>query len=203
LRRAGLKASWYPRVIRWIDPGLAVKIERFAVTWLLLFASAMSAAFGQDARLSDAQIVGILLVANDAEIAAGQIALRKSQSKSVQAFAARMVDEHRQVNQEAAAMLQRIGASAARSDLSDSITRQTRRDLTMLNDADEYNFDDAYLDREVEFLGQLVRSVDGYIRTAVSPDLKVLLVRARPAYTFHLDQAHRLQLVMERPGFGR
>lgn len=86
--------------MRWIDLGPDVKIKRFAAIWLLLFTAAMSAAFGQDARFSDAQIVGILLVANDAEIATGQIALRKSQSKSVRAFAARMVDEHRQVNQD-------------------------------------------------------------------------------------------------------
>jgi putative membrane protein len=163
----------------------------------------MQAAHAQDARLSDAQIVGILLVANDAEIAAGQIALRRTQSRSVQAFAARMVDEHRQVNQEANAMLQRLGARAQPSDLSDSLARQSRNDQAMLNDASEYDFDQAYLDREVQFLGQLVRSVDGYIRTTTNPDVKVLLVRARPAYTFHLDQAQRLQYVLESPGFGR
>jgi putative membrane protein len=176
---------------------------RFTSIWLLLFLSAMSTAHGQDARLSDAQIVGILLTANNAEIAAGQIALRKTQSRSVQSFASRMVVEHAQVNDEAYAMLQRLRASAERSDISDSLARQSRADQAMLNDAGLYDFDQAYLDREVEFLGDLVRAVDGYIRTTANPDLKVLLVRARPAYTFHLDQAHRLRLVMEEPGFGR
>jgi putative membrane protein len=180
-----------------------VSIRRIAGIGLLWLLSTLSVAHAQDARVSDAQIVGILLVANDAEIAAGQIAVRRTHSRSVQSFAYRMIDEHRQVNQEAYAMLQRLGASAERSGISDSLQRQARNDLATLNDANDYDFDQAYLDREVGFLSQLIRAVDGYIRTTGSPDVKVLLVRARPAYTFHLDQAHRLQYAIENPGFGR
>jgi putative membrane protein len=33
--------------------------------------------------------------------------------------------------------------------------------------------------------------------------LKTLLVRSRPSFILHLDQAHRLQLALEHPRFGR
>jgi putative membrane protein len=34
-------------------------------------------------------------------------------------------------------------------------------------------------------------------------ELKTLLVQSRPSFIFHLDQAQRLQLTLERPGFRR
>jgi putative membrane protein len=172
-------------------------------TLALLLMMASLGAFAQDDRVSDAQIVGILIVANQAEIAAGQVALRRTQSRSVQAFANRIISEHRQINQEADDMLRRLGASAQRSGTSNAIERQSRNDVAMLNDDDPYSFDVDYLNREVDFLAQLVQSVDGFIRTTTSPDVKVLLVRARPALTFHLDQARQIQFALNRPGFGR
>jgi putative membrane protein len=174
---------------------------RRAVALLLMAASL--GAFAQDERVSDAQIVGVLIVANQAEIAAGQLALRRTQSRSVQAFANRIISEHRQINQEADDMLRRLGASAQRSGMSNAIERQSRDDLAMLRDTDAYSFDADYLNREVNFLAQLVQSVDGFIRSTTSPDVKVLLVRARPAITFHLDQARQIQFALNRPGFGR
>jgi putative membrane protein len=179
-----------------------MNIRRVAGAWLLFLASTLCA-YGQDARLSDAQIVGILSVANQAEVAAGQIALRRTRSRSVQSFAVRVVDENRQVYQETSDMLRRLGANAQRSDLSDTLTRQSRDDLAMLDEADDYSFDQTYLAREVDFLGRFVKTLDGFIRTTTNPDVKTLLVRSRPAFTFHLDQAHRLLLVLDRPGFGR
>jgi putative membrane protein len=175
----------------------------FALATLLLWSAALPAARAQDGRISDAQIVGVLMAANQAEIAAGQLALRRSQSRSVQVFASRIVAEHRQIDQEANDMLRRLGANAQRSGLSDAIQRQSQNDLTALDDNDMYSFDRAYLNREVNFLGQLIQSVDGYIRTTTSADVKILLVRARPALTFHLDQARQIQYALDRPGFGR
>src|SRR6478735_6058311 len=92
----------------------AMNARHAAGALLLLLVSAICA-FGEEARLTDAQIVGIILVANQAEIAAGQTALRRTQSRSVQSFASRIVDEHRQVNEEAAGLMQRLAATPQRS----------------------------------------------------------------------------------------
>ncbi|WP_250528092.1 DUF4142 domain-containing protein [Caballeronia sp. GAWG2-1] len=177
----------------------AITIRTVASTLLLLLASLH--AFAQSSRPSDAQMLGILLVANQAEIATGQLALRRTQSRSVQSFASRMVSEHGQVYQEGLALLQRLGAEAQPSGVSDDLTRQTRDDLQTLDNADARDFDLTYLNREVFFLQQLVKSVDGFIRSTASADLKTLLVRSRPSFILQLDQAHRLQLALDRPGF--
>ncbi|MEX3934520.1 DUF4142 domain-containing protein [Paraburkholderia phymatum] len=179
-----------------------MNVKYTAGALLLLLASTICA-FGQEARLTDAQIVGILLVANQAEIAAGQTALRRSQSRSIQSFASRMVDEHGQVNQETAELMRRLAATPQRSAASDALTQQSYDDLARLNAVEAREFDQAYLDREVIFLQQLVKSVDAFIPATQNAELKVLLVRSRPSFIFHLDQAHRLQLALERPGYGR
>jgi putative membrane protein len=182
---------------------MRVTMSRRVACLSLLSMTMTRLARAQDDRPSDAQIVGILLVANQAEIASGRLALRKTQSRSVQSFAGRIISENGQVSDEANAMLVRLGVSAQRSGISDSIQRESRDELASLADTDEYSFDQAWLDHETDFLSRLVRSLDGYLRATSNPDLKTLLVRARPVFTFHLDQAHRLRIVLERPGFGR
>jgi putative membrane protein len=170
---------------------------------LLFLASTICDAFGQEAGLTDAQIVGIILVANQAEIAAGQTAMRRTQSRSVQFFASRMVDEHGQVNQEIARLMQRLATTPQRSGVSDALTQQSYDDLARLNAVEAHEFDQAYLDREVIFLQELVRSVNTFIRSTTNAELKTLLARFRPSFIFHLDQAHRLQLALEHPRFRR
>ncbi|MFL9966655.1 DUF4142 domain-containing protein [Paraburkholderia sediminicola] len=66
-------------------------------------------------------------MANQAEIAAGQTALRRTQSRSVRFFANRMIDEHGQVNQETAGLMQRLAATPQRSGISDALAAELRR----------------------------------------------------------------------------
>ncbi|WP_265335331.1 DUF4142 domain-containing protein [Paraburkholderia franconis] len=99
--------------------------------------------------------------------------------------------------------MQRLAATPQRSAASDALTQQSYDDLARLNAIEAREFDQAYLDREVIFLQQLVKSVDAFIRSTQNAELKILLVRSRPSFIFHLDQAHRLQLALERPGYPR
>jgi len=114
-----------------------------------------------------------------------------------------MVDEHDQVNQEIAGLMQRLAATPQRSGVSDALTRRSYDDLARLNAVEAYEFDQAYLDREVVFLHELVESVNTFIRSTTNAELKTLLARFRPSFIIDLDQAHRLQLALEHPRFRR
>lgn len=178
-----------------------MKTKRTAA--LLLFVLAwISHAYGQE-RLSDAQMAGVVFVANQAEIAAGESALRRTQSRSVQALARRIIAEHGQVKQEIIALTQRLAGNLQRSAASDALTRQSFDDLARLNEVEAHGFDEAYLDREVGYLQQLVTTVDAFIRSVTSAELKMLLVRFRPFFILHLDQAQRLKLAIGTPEIGR
>ncbi|WP_250517398.1 DUF4142 domain-containing protein [Caballeronia sp. INDeC2] len=176
--------------------------KRIAATMLLLLAWTVCVK-AQERPLSDEQMLGVILVANQAEIAAGNLALRKTRSNSLQVFARRIVSEHAQVNQEIATLMQRYGTQPQRSPTSDALTKQSTDDIADLNETSTYDFDEAYLDREVAFLQKLVNTVDGYIRTARSADVRTLLIRSRPSFIFQLDQAQRLQITIGSPGLMR
>src|SRR6266702_5684493 len=107
-----------------------MKTKRTAVVLLFVLAW-ISHAYGQE-RLTDAQIAGVVFVANQAEIAAGELALRRTRSRSVQALARRIVAEHGQVNQEIIALTQRLAANLQRSATSEALTKQSVDDLAWL-----------------------------------------------------------------------
>ena len=148
-------------------------------------------------------MLGVVVVANQAEIAAGNLALRKTRSTSLQVFARRIVSEHGQVMQEIATLTQRLGTQPQRSSTSDALSKRSADDLARLDDTGTYDFDEAYLDREVVFLSTLVNTVDGYIRTARNADVRTVLIRSRPSFIFQLDQARKLQLTIGSPGLRR
>ncbi|WP_321795796.1 DUF4142 domain-containing protein [Caballeronia sp. J97] len=176
--------------------------KRIAAALLLLLAF-MARAFAQESQLSDEQMLGVVFVANQAEIAAANLALRKTRSNSLQVFAKRIVSEHAQVNQEIFTLTQRFGTRPQRSATSDALTKQSNDDLAELDQTSTYDFDEAYLEHEIVFLQKLINTVEGYIRTARSAEARTLLIRSRPSFIFHLDQAQRLQITIGSPGLIR
>lgn len=173
------------------------------VAALLMLPAWARHAFAQAARLTDEQMLGVVFAANQAEIAVGNLALHKTRSGSLQAFARRLVDEHGQVNQEIVALTQAFGTQPQRSATSDAWSKRAADDLANLDDISSYDFDEAYLDRESVSLQQLVNTVDDYIRSARSAEARTLFIRARPSFILHLDQARRLQITIGSPGLRR
>jgi putative membrane protein len=177
--------------------------RRSVIAALLLLPVCTTRAQTAQPQPSDEQKLGVVFVANQAEIAAAQLALRRTRSTSLQAYARRIVVEHEQVNQEIVALAQRAGTQPQRSATSDAMTRQSADDLARLDDTSSYDFDGAYLDRESVYLQRLVNTVDESIRTAGSAEVRTLFIRARPSFILQLDQAHRLTIAIGSPGLRR
>lgn len=68
--------------------------RRRMIPVLLLLPALPRYACAQAARLTDEQMLGVVFAANQAEMTAGNLALHKTQSTSLQAFASRIVAEH-------------------------------------------------------------------------------------------------------------
>lgn len=174
-----------------------MKVASQLVALLLLIACSVRA-HGEDTRLTDAQIVGVVIVANQADVAAGELALRRSQSRSVQSYARRLIAEHDDVNRQVAAMLDRLNEQARPSAMSEALARQSRDDLSSLDDVQSRDFDLAYLQHEIAWHQQWIATIERFIRTTTSADVKALLAASRPACLFHLDQAQRLEWALGR-----
>lgn len=177
--------------------------RRGVMTALLVLPVFMTRAQAADGHLSEEQRLGIVFVANQAEIAAAQLALQRSGSRSVQAYARRIIAEHGQVQQEIVALTGSAGSQPQRSATSNAMTKQSQANLARLAESSMYDFDDLYLERETGYLGQLVNTVDDGIRTTGNADVKTLLVRMRPSFILQLDQAQRLKILIGSRGLRR
>lgn len=152
-----------------------------------------AAAAAQPAKPTDAQIAHIAYTAGEIDVAAGRQALAKSKDKAVRAFAESMVRDHAAVNEQALALVKKLGVTPAANPTSASLqsaAEAKHRELAALEGA---AFDRAYVQNEVAFH----RTVNGALETGLIPsadngELKSLLQTGLKLFREH--QAHAEQL---------
>jgi putative membrane protein len=164
---------------------------------LSLFAGALllasTAALAQGGP-SDAQIAHIVVTANQVDIDAGKLAESRGHSADVKAFGKRMVTDHTGVNKEAVALVKKLGVKSEDNPTSQSLKKGGEDNLKNLKGLKGAAFDKAYVDHEVAYHEQVLDAVDKVlIPNAKNEELKVLLVKVRPAFVAHLDHAKQIQ----------
>jgi putative membrane protein len=148
----------------------------------------------QPGTVSDAQIAAIVLAANSADSASGELAREKAQNPKVKQFAQRMVTDHGGVNKQAVALAGKLHLTPEENNTSRQLTQggqQTRQQLTELA---PNAFDRGYIDHEVEYHETVLQAIDQtLIPNAQNAELKALLQQVRPAVAAHLQMAKDLQ----------
>lgn len=157
-----------------------------------------SSASGAGAALTDSQIEGILMTANNAEIDAGKLAESKSKNAKVKDFARTMVKQHTDVNQQVAALSKKMQMSPGESDMTAALKEDAGKAAAALKAADGTAFDKAYIDSQVADHEKVLQTIDtNLMPNAKSPELAQLLKKVRPAVSTHLDHAKTLQASMK------
>ena len=126
--------------------------------WKLVFAAvsmfALSTAVGT-ARAqqgpSDAQIVGIVLAADQIDIDYGKIALQKSKDAKVREFAQRMVTDHSAVQESVIELAGKLGVKAEDSQTSTGLKSGAEEITKKLKTLKGKDFDKFYIDNEVSY----------------------------------------------------
>lgn len=148
----------------------------------------------QPAALTDPQIAHIAVTANTIDIETAQLAESRTSTPEVLSFAQTMITDHTAVNEQASALVQRLGVTPEDNEVSRSLQSEAdaaRRELEGLNGAE---FDRAYIDREVAFHQTVLDALDDtLIPGASNAELRDLLQQVRPAIEAHLDHARSLQ----------
>ena len=151
------------------------------------------------AALTDANIAAIVLAANDADIANGNVAKDKTKNKEVRAFAVRMITDHNAVNKQASDLAKQLSLSPEDNDASKGLKASadsTREEIKKLDGA---AFDKAYIDNEVAYHTAVIGMLDGtLIPGATNADLKTLLTTTRPAFQAHLEHAQKVQASLSK-----
>jgi putative membrane protein len=153
----------------------------------------MSQAYAADGP-SDAQIVGIVLTADDLDVSYGRIALKKSKNKAVREFAQRMVTDHSAVQQSVMALAAKLGVTAADSPTRDDLTKGGVDVTAKLKSLRGKAFDDFYVNNEVDYHTSVTGAVDSVlIPSAQNAELKTALEGAKPLFLKHLEHAKMIQ----------
>ena len=152
-----------------------------------------TAAAAQDAKPTDPQIAHIAYTAGEIDIAAAELALKKTHDKGVKSFAEEMVRDHKAVNKQALALVKRLNVTPEDNPTSKSLTdgaTAKRQDLAKLEGA---AFDKAYVQNEVAYH----QSVNGALEKTLIPsaqngELKTLLQTGLKLFTEHQHHAEHL-----------
>lgn len=156
---------------------------------LLLTGSALA----QDARPTDPQIAHIAYTAGQLDIAAAEQALKKSQSQEVLDFAELMKRDHAAVNEQALALVEKLGVTPEDNPTSQALSRQAAAKLAELEKLEGSAFDAAYIANEVAYH----QAVNEALRTTLIPaaqnaELKTLLETGLTLFTEHQQHAEHL-----------
>jgi putative membrane protein len=147
----------------------------------------------QPAKINDAQIAHIAYTAGVIDVTAGKQALAKSQDKAVREFAAEMVRDHAAVNDQALALVKKLGVTPQDNPTSQALSKDAaakQKTLATLNGA---AFDKAYVANEIAFH----KTVNGALSKTLIPnaqnvELKGLLQTGLKLFTEHQVHAEHL-----------
>jgi putative membrane protein len=164
-----------------------------------LLAFGATAAMAQKPAVSDAQIAQIVVTANTIDIENGKIGLKQSKTPSVTEFANLMIKDHTAVNNNATALVTRLGVKPEGSDTSKSLKSAADTEQAKLRGMTGADFDHAYLENEVAYHKQVLGAItDVLIPNAQNAELKKMLVDVKPAFQAHLDHAEQALAALKR-----
>lgn len=157
---------------------------------------AASAAYAQ--APNDAQIAHIAYTAGVVDVAAGNQALKKSHNKAVRSFALEMVRDHAAVNDQALALVKKLGVTPQDNSTSQSIAKGGADKLKTLSALKGKAFDRAYVANEVAYH----KTVNGALSTVLIPnasnaELKELLQTGLKLFQEHQMHAEHLAMTVK------
>lgn len=176
-------------------------MPKLALVVALAAAAVGVQAQGSAAAPTDPQIAAIVVTANQVDIDAGKLAMQKSASKEVKAFAQTMVRDHTGVNQAATDLVHKLNVTPEPNATSESLQKGGDDNLAKLKGLTGKAFDKAYIDHEVAYHQAVIDAMDKtLIPDASNAELKALLVKVRPAFVAHLDHAKHLDAELNDSG---
>ncbi len=175
------------------------KVGSLAVLALCVFITAgctekAAMAAAESHALTDANIAAIVVGANNIDISAGNIALKRSKNAKVKGFAQRMVTDHNAVLNAAVNLVTKLGVTPVNNDLVATLAKQSQEHEKNLRSLSGKAFDKSYIDHEVAYHEAVIGVIEGQlIPSAQNAELKALLVSVLPAFRAHLEHCKMIQ----------
>jgi putative membrane protein len=168
---------------------------RLPLAFASILVAAPALALAQGNGPTDPQIAAIVVTANQVDVDAGKLAEGKTRNKDVKAFARQMVTDHTAVNQQAGALVKKLGVKPEANPTSASLQQGGAQNMAHLKKLKGKDFDKAYVAHEVAYHQQVLDAIDNtLIPSAHNAELKGLIEKVRPAIAEHLEHAKHLKM---------
>ncbi|MEP0944876.1 MAG: DUF4142 domain-containing protein [Rhizobiaceae bacterium] len=138
----------------------------------LLFAS--QAVANDPAKLSDVEIAHVAYTADNLDIRYAHLALAKSKNPEIHRFAKTMIRDHEAVNEQALALLKKLGAEAKDNFLSQKLNQDGDAIIVKFSALSGADFDRAYAENELAYH----RAVNALVGEVFIPNIENAEVKA-------------------------
>ncbi len=178
--------------------------KNLAVGAMALLFAVGSSALAQDkdmssggGKITDPQIVGVVTAADQIDIDAAKLALKKTKNDQVKQFAQQMIDDHTKLQNSVNDLGKKLNVKPAPSDTSKSLKSAAADEMKKLRGLNGKAFDTEYINHEVAYHQQVLDAAGNVlIPNAQNAELKSALQGAAPLLQGHLDHAKQLQSSM-------
>jgi putative membrane protein len=150
-----------------------------------------STAAATSAALSADEFLSKLAVGNKFEIDSSKLAITKTRSETVKAFATQMVTDH---GQAAVKMKQAVVDAKAKAP-TEALDAKHQALLDDLKKKEGAAFDQAYVDAQMKGHVETVAMVEAYAKNGDNARIKAFANDILPTLRAHLDQVKKLQVV--------
>jgi putative membrane protein len=148
--------------------------------------------------LSDAEILGVAMAANDGEVQMAEIAAKKATAPDVKQFAVLMKSSHQKALEKDKALQTKTKITSAESDASSTLKSETEKTIKELRDKQGKDFDRAYMDSQVKAHKDVLVVIDNRLVPSVkNGEVKAMLVEMRRTVADHLVKADDLHKKLE------
>ena len=161
------------------------------IGWNLQLAQAQSAA-----DLNDLEIAHVAYTADNIDIRYAHLALAISSNPEIHNFANTMIRDHTAVNEQALALLDKLGASAEDNFLSQSLEQGAEQIINELSQLRGAEFDKRYAENELAYHQSVNELVEGtFIPNIDNAEVKALFEQGLTIFKGH--EAHAEQMVSQ------
>jgi putative membrane protein len=142
--------------------------------------------------LNDATIVAIFDNANTADIETGKLAAKRGWTEEVRQFGAMLARDHEMVRRQGRDLAEKLGVTPMPPS-GDQSAQELAAVIRRLSGLRGTEFDQAFLQREVQFHKDAVAAIETTLLPAITnKELRALVVKVIPAFQAHLTMAENL-----------
>lgn len=151
-----------------------------------------------DRPLSDAEVIGVAIAANQGEVQLAEIALKRATTPDVKQFAGKMKTGHQEALQKDKALQKKTKITAAESDVASSLKSDVADATKDLRTKTGKDFDRAYVESQAKAHKDVLILIDNrLLPSATNGELKASLSEMRRHVADHLVKVENLQKKLE------